>query len=120
MGHSVLCHRLMFELFRDEPITDDDLCCHTCDNQVGPCINPDHLFLGTQLDNMADMIAKGRARYAAILNDEKALEIKKLLLEDKLTPAEIGRMFGVSGGAIRSIKIGNSYRNVPWPTTEED
>ena len=50
-------HRVMWESVNG-PIVDDLQVLHHCDNP--PCVRPDHLFLGTQLDNMHDMIAKGR------------------------------------------------------------
>lgn len=42
------------------PLTEDDLVCHTCD--IGQCCTPSHLFKGTQVVNMQDMIQKGRGR----------------------------------------------------------
>lgn len=54
-------HRLSWELHFG-PIATGKLVCHTCDNRL--CVRPDHLFLGTQKDNVQDMFKKGRANKA--------------------------------------------------------
>lgn len=57
---TILSHRMSWELWRG-PIPAASQVLHRCDNP--PCVNPAHLFLGTALDNIRDMIAKGRRGY---------------------------------------------------------
>jgi len=58
-GQKWLAHRLAWTL-KHGPIPDGMILCHRCDERR--CCNPDHLFLGTRGDNMADLKAKRLAR----------------------------------------------------------
>jgi len=93
--------------------------CHRCDNPA--CINPDHIFLGTVLDNVKDMMVKGRGNKqkgegvgTSKLTEGQVIEIcKKLKNEISLT--EIAGEYNVSKHAIFRIKTG---RNWSWLTKE--
>jgi len=83
----------------------ENLCVlHKCDNP--PCVNPDHLFLGTQAENQFDRKYKGRSGYGerngrAVLKDEEILEIRRL--GKCLTQTMIAEKFNVTQTTIRNI-----------------
>lgn len=96
-GKVFRAHRISFELFNGE-IPPGKLVCHTCDTPN--CVNPDHLFLGTDLDNSNDKIAKGRdgqrkltlnqIKYAQDKYKSGKVRVVDLAKELNTTPQAIG------------------------------
>jgi len=106
-------HRISWILHKGD-IQDGKSVLHTCDNR--PCCNPDHLWLGSQQDNIDDMIAKGRAAIGeangqAKLNDAAVTNIKKLL-DNNLHHYRIAEMYNVDERTIRFIRDGITWRHV--------
>lgn len=95
-------HRLSYRLHRG-PIPDGMFVCHRCD--VPACVNPDHLFLGTHRDNMADMVKKGRHPRNGLPTSTRRLtpEAVASIRSREKTSAAYGAEFGVSAAHIRNI-----------------
>jgi hypothetical protein len=72
-GRVQAAHRVAWRLVKG-PIPSGSLVLHHCDNP--PCSNPDHLFLGTQKDNMMDAASKGRIATNPKLTVEQAMAIR--------------------------------------------
>lgn len=105
-------HRVAYELMVG-PIPDGLCVLHRCDNP--PCVNPDHLFLGTVADNNADRDAKGRHRAlqgsangSAKLDERRVCEIREML-RNGVRGVDIAREFGVSPSAVSLIATGRRW-----------
>lgn len=103
-GKMRTAHRASWELCRGA-IPDGLWVLHKCDNHR--CVNPDHLFLGTRADNIADMVAKKR-HFRPKLTEEAAAEIRRLS-DAGMSYAEIGRRFGIS-----DTQAGNVAKGRQW------
>ena len=81
---------------------------HRCDNPE--CSNPEHLFLGTYLDNKRDQIEKGRSSVEK-LNVEKVRTIRQML-KDGILHKMIAKEFGVSMTTVWCIEIEKTWKGI--------
>lgn len=102
-GKSYRAHRLSWQLHHGR-WPGNLFVCHKCDNPR--CVRPDHLFLGTTDDNMADMVSKGRkpsqhgeAHPSNKLKEKDVLAIRKAY-RDGVSQADLHRKYGMSRAAI--------------------
>lgn len=131
-------HRIAYELTYGM-ILPGIRCCHTCDNRA--CVRPDHLFLGTDGDNLRDMSRKGRSGahvhpdtlargdrngahthpekvrrgtqcYQAKLTEAQVRQIRHLRATEQWTHRRLAAFFGVSRPVIGKILNGKNWKSV--------
>lgn len=110
---SVRAHRYMWELTNG--IIPKELCVlHHCDNP--PCVNPKHLFLGTNQDNANDKVIKKRSAHGikhgnSKLTEEDVRTIRQMY-KDGYSQRKIAKMYGVVKSTIRIIIIGKTWKHI--------
>ena len=113
-GRSRQAHRISWEL-NVGAIPEGMNVLHRCDTP--PCVNPGHLFLGTAMDNIHDMIGKGRARIRgeqsgrAKLTKAQVAEIRTRLKAGE-TQVSVAADLGVVPQTITHIHLGSTWEAV--------
>lgn len=113
-GKQRLAHRIAYGFFIG-PIPPGMLVLHRCDNP--PCVNPQHLFLGTDADNAADRSVKGRSCVGASMrNSKRNLKLTESAVIDIVRSSrshrECAERFGVSMSTIQAVRRGDIWRDV--------
>jgi len=112
-GKTIPAHRVAYKLFIGD-IPESLSVLHKCDNPT--CVNPEHLFLGTQMDNMKDMNSKGRRKSICgeqlpqtKINSDIVLDIRK--------KAQSQRNYATQYNISQST-VGEIQRNLIWKHVE--
>jgi hypothetical protein len=115
--HTMIASRFLWEIHHRQEIPDGMFVCHTCDNPL--CVNPAHLYLGTPLDNMRDMIERDRACWYvgeenphAKLTEDQVREIRRLYAEGGWSYRRLAPMFGVNWSAIRQVVKRHTWKHI--------
>lgn len=117
-GNNHKAHRVSWLLSRGKP-AGKLWVLHKCDNP--PCVNPNHLFLGTATDNNRDASAKGRSRggsrkgednHSHRLTNQDILDIRNKYASGKYTTIRLAEEYRTSSGGIHNILTGKNWGHI--------
>jgi hypothetical protein len=115
--NKITAHRFSYKEYKG-PIKKGLNVCHTCDNRW--CVNPDHLFLGTQKENLQDMYSKNRQNPPdtrgtnngrSIITSSDVVKMRNLY-QNNISVAEIARKFSVSETQTSRIVKRQSWKHI--------
>jgi len=121
-GRNESAHRVAWEIYHGKTIPYGKVICHTCDNPR--CVNPKHLFIGTQRDNVRDAVNKGRNGYPKGEKHRwsKLTKDNVLLIREKhknLGGKRIGKyiesmakLYGVKYETIEAVIYGRTWKHL--------
>ena len=113
-GNTWLAHRLAYFLFyKDLPRKLDVM--HKCDNP--PCVNPNHLILGTHKDNMVDAGKKGRMAGPRKFTMPAIQSIRAANKVLGVGPKDLGKIFNINRSTMSRILTNKSYRLIKTKET---
>lgn len=112
-GQARFAHRIAYMLYKGE--INQLRVCHSCDNPS--CVNPDHLFLGTSLDNTTDMMNKNRGNkaFGEKSGNSKLSEADVIFIlknRDKIPTKAMSEMYNVSKTNIKDIKKRKTWKHI--------
>jgi len=106
-GKTVLAHRFAYELYVG-PLPEGLWALHKCDNPK--CVNPEHLFLGTNQDNITDKVSKNR-QYSK-LTDLQVAAIRELYATGNYYQEHLGAIFNTTQSQISYIVNRKSWKHL--------
>jgi predicted XRE-type DNA-binding protein len=114
-SYSLSVHRFAWYLLKGD-IPDGLSVLHKCD--VRNCVNPDHLYLGTQKQNVQDRVNRKRSAIGekagrAKLKTNEVIQIRELYSTGKYTQWDLSDLFGVERSVISRVTASKTWRHLP-------
>ena len=115
-GKYYTAHRISYELIHGNVKAYIKIC-HSCD--VRNCVNPAHLFAGSDQTNTDDKVAKGRQSClkgednpSALLNEIKVKQVRKMYATGNYFQVDLAKFFGVANSTINAIITQRTWRHI--------